>query len=475
MIRNKIGILTLAALAAMCLQAENPNRIKPLADDFVVVCKSPDPQRIYCFTPGICRLPSGRLVATCDLGGPGAKGPRGRIFVSDDHGKTWRKTGEFPLSHARPFLAGGKLYILGHSGDLGVLRSEDCGETWSETAKLTQGEKWHQSACNVWYAKGNVYLVMERRVPSPDGRNFGWAVNRIEPILMRAKETDDLTKRASWTFAESFCFDSIFGGNPDPELDYVGIPWYTAFTAYSTRTDKGWKVNVPKGVARSQPIGWLETNVVQFMDPNHVWYDPSGNTFHLFMRANTGGAGYAAMAKVVELPDGTMKTSLECAPSGRKMLFLPFPGGQMRFHVLWDEKTKLYWLPLPPRPPAGAALQPAVRRAAAHAAFLLAQHGGLVLRGPGGGGRDRAGVAALRVDGNRRRRSRGAVALGHAAGEVAAQRRHDHVPPHTRLPFARLLTPASQVEGLDADLSSQLAWNDGQLVIKLAVNAANRH
>ena len=66
--------------------AENPNRIKPLADDFVVVCKSPNPQRIYCFTPGICRLPSGRLVATCDLGGPGVKGPRGRIFVSELRG-----------------------------------------------------------------------------------------------------------------------------------------------------------------------------------------------------------------------------------------------------------------------------------------------------------------------------------------------------------------------------------------------------
>ena len=344
MMSHKIGIFVIVAQAAFCLLAANPNRIKPLADDFVVVCKSPDPQRIYCFTPGICRLPSGRLVATCDFGGPGVKGPRGRIFVSDDHGGTWRKTGEFPLAHARPFLAGGKLYILGHSGDLGVLRSEDGGETWDATEKLTQGEKWHQSACNEWYTKGNVYLVMERRVPAPDGSNFGWGVNRIEPVLMRAKETDDLTKRESWTFAESFCFDSIFGGNPDPELDYVGIPWYTAFTAFCPGVKNPKKAKIPAGLPKSPPIGWLETNVVQIMDPNHVWYDPEGNTFHLFMRANTGGAGYAAMAKVVEQPDGTMKTSLECAPSGRKMLFLPFPGGQMRFHVLWDDKTKLYWL-----------------------------------------------------------------------------------------------------------------------------------
>lgn len=326
--------------------AENPNRIRPLADDFVVVCRSPDPKTVYCYTPGICRLDSGRLVATCDLGGKGVGKDemRGRIFLSDDHGRTWRETGRFPMCHARPFVAGGKIYILGHSGNLGVLCSSDGGETWGETSWLTEGQHWHQSACNVWYAKGNVYLVMERNIPSLDGRKFGWSVNRLAPVLMRAKESSDLTKRGSWTFAESFCFDSIFGGNPDPELDYVGIPWYTAFTAFQTKTAKGWQGKVPAGTARSQPIGWLETNVVQLQDPNHVWHDPSGSTFHLFMRANTGGAGYAALAKVVEQEDGTMKTMLECAPSGRKMLFVPFPGGQMRFHVLWDEQTRLYWL-----------------------------------------------------------------------------------------------------------------------------------
>ena len=342
----RAGILIAATLAAAGLKAENPNRIRPLANDFVTVCRSPDPQRIYCYTPGICRLPSGRLVATCDFGGPGMgkEKDRGFAFVSDDHGATWRKTGAFRLVHARPFLAGGKLYILGHFGDLGVLCSTDEGETWGPTKMLTQGEHWHQSACSVWYAKGNVYLVMERSVQSADRHPHDWGVSWLEPIMMRAKEGDDLTVRESWTFAKSFCFNSIFGGNPDPELDYFGIPWYTSFMAFSRRTEKGWKTERPKGLPNAQPIGWLETNVVQFMDPNHVWYDPSGNTFHLFMRANTSGAGYAAMAKVVEKPDGTMETSLETAPSGRKMLFLPFPGGQMRFHVLWDDKTKLYWL-----------------------------------------------------------------------------------------------------------------------------------
>ena len=31
-------------------------------------------------------------------------------------------------------------------------------------------------------------------------------------------------------------------------------------------------------------------------------------------------------------------------PSGKKVLFLPMPGGQMKFYVKYDEQTKLYWL-----------------------------------------------------------------------------------------------------------------------------------
>ena len=338
------NLMLLATVAMLSLgwgaRAENPNRIRPLADDFVTICRSPDPKTVYCYTPGICRLDSGRLVVTCDFGGKGVKkgDPAGRVFVSDDHGATWRQTSTFPMHHARPFVAGNRLYVLGHSGNLGVCASDDAGETWSAVSWLTEKQRWHQSACNVWYAKGNIYLVMERSVPSQDGRKFGWSVNRLAPTLMRAKVADDLTKRESWTFADTFHFDSIFGGNSDPEIDYVGIPWYTAFTKYSKKNPR------PKDRPVSQPIGWLETNVVQIKDPNHVWYDPEGRTFHLFMRANTGGSGYAAMAKVTELPDGTMKTALEVAPSGLKTLFVPFPGGQMRFHVLWDEKTQLYWL-----------------------------------------------------------------------------------------------------------------------------------
>ena len=309
--------------------------VRPLANDFVTVYASPDPARIFCYTPGLARLDSGGLVATLDLGGPGLKkgDPRGRIFTSDDHGRSWTPRGEFPFIHARPFVAGKSLYILGHSGDLRVIRSDDGGLTWSAAAKLTEGQAWHQSACNVIYANGCVYLVMERRTGNAIK---GWAVGELAPVLMRAKEDADLTQRESWTFAAELSFrQTIPQVETDPAVDFFGVPFFPA--AYPTGS-------LPAPHRNSAPLGWLETNVVQFHDPDHLWYDPQGHTFHLWARAHTGGSGYAALAKVIEHADGTMTTQLETVPSGKKMLYVPCPGGQMRFHVLYDAPTKLYWL-----------------------------------------------------------------------------------------------------------------------------------
>ena len=74
--------------------------IRPLANDFITLYQSPDPQRLFSYSPGIARLESGRLVASIDLGGPGAadlpepkyqRGEmgwswQGKVYTSDDGG-----------------------------------------------------------------------------------------------------------------------------------------------------------------------------------------------------------------------------------------------------------------------------------------------------------------------------------------------------------------------------------------------------
>ena len=317
----------------------NPNPL--LATEFDVVYEAPDANSIYCANPGLLGLDRGRLVATFDLTGPAARdlpatarwdvGQYGycwvsRILTSDDRGKTWIHHADFPGQHERPFVAGDSVYVLGHANDLTIMRSDDRGDSWSQPAKLTDGQVWHQSACNVHYAHGNVYLVMERqtRLNVP-----GWPVAQLAPVLLRAPVHADLTSRDSWTFASELVASDVLHDD-----DLFGVPFWNPGNTDPTG----------QSFRRMAPMGWLETNVVQFVDPDHIWYDPTGHTFHLWMRAHTGGTGYACILKVVENDDGTMTTMLEKVPSGRSVAYVPCPGGQMRFHVLYDEPTRLYWL-----------------------------------------------------------------------------------------------------------------------------------
>ncbi len=294
-----LSVLTLVLLTGnSVLVAQGP--VRPLANDFVTVFASPDPASVYCYTPGLARLASGRLVATLDLGGPGlgriaqeVAGPdgqrrllRGKVYTSDDHGQTWTHRADYPFYHARPFEAGGALYVLGHAGDLMIIRSGDGGRTWSQPAQLTTGQRWHQSACNVHYARGCVYLVMERYtkdIPT-------WAVAVLAPVLMRGPVDQDLTQKKNWTWASELVFEDAVDYR---SLDGFGVPFFQMQPHGST---------YPAPRRNMAPIGWLETNVVQIVDPQHYWFDDSGRTFHLFMRDTQAARGWLQCAKWLNSP-----------------------------------------------------------------------------------------------------------------------------------------------------------------------------
>lgn len=314
-----------------------------LAQGFTVVYESPSPTDVFCYTPGIARSAGGRLIATLDLGGegvanfPGPKGSRaggsrfgmGKVFVSDDRGATWSHRTNFPFWHARPFFAEGVLYVLGQAGDIMIMRSSDEGDTWSNPVTLTKGQKWHGSACNVLYYRKHIYLALDQR---KDLSIKGWNVAGLAPRVLRAPVGADLLDPLNWTISTAPAFNEIV---PNDAIDWFGVPFY--------RTPQREPVQLGSNKVCS-PMGWLEPNLVRFTDPHHIWHDSEGRTLHLILRTNTGGTGYGALVKVVEHEDGTMTTEFEGVPSGKTTLFVPMPGGHLKFHILYDSVSELYWL-----------------------------------------------------------------------------------------------------------------------------------
>lgn len=336
--RFKLTVLISAIVILGGLMSTNAQcPIRPLAQDYVLVAYSSDSKNMPLYSPSIVRLSSGRLVISYTEARKkdNEEADYQVIMTSDDGGKTWIKRAEQTIGlQGRIFEANGVLYYLAPGTGLPACKSTDNGNTWSTPVYLTSKDKtWQQTAANVWYAHGNVYLEMELRVRVINA----WGAGEKAPVLMRAKLTDDLTKAASWTFSSVLDFGDLIPCYREntPKIEFFGLPFYTQ--KYPDRND------IAPGRSFS-PMGWAEGNVVQILDPNHYWYDDSGSTFHIFLRSLTGMTNYGAVCKVVENADGTMTTMLETVPSGKKILFLPLPGGHNRFHILYDATTKTYWL-----------------------------------------------------------------------------------------------------------------------------------
>lgn len=284
-----------------------------------IIYRSPWPQDLYCYTPSLAHGFNNRLLLSFDVAGPGLKkllGPKSdigdygsnqlHILLSDDHGHTWRPAALLPMLHARIFKAGPALYVIGHSGRLLIARSDDNGETWSAPVVLNDGPlHWHQSAGSIDYRHGKVYVSMEH---SPSITH--WAGG--DPILMAARETDDLCQLDSWTFSNK-----------------------AEFLSLTPRSKDSCGVN---------PSCWLESNVVRIYDDQHLLYDPEDRTVLLFLRLNSLLDNYAAVLKGREAADGTLTLDTVKLPDGTPLLYVPFPGGGMKFQLTYDPQDKLYWL-----------------------------------------------------------------------------------------------------------------------------------
>ncbi|MBP3269177.1 MAG: exo-alpha-sialidase [Bacteroidales bacterium] len=319
-----LGILlavTTASVASSCRTGVKDGHI--VASE-VTIAESPAPDSVFLYTPGIVEGFDGRLVVSVDYGGPGTSvldgsksdfgdyktGNQIRVLLSDDEGKTWRETpARIPMMHEILFKAGKSLYMIGHSGRLLITRSDDNGETWSEPSVLCPEPRWHQSCAPVDIHDGKVTLVYEKWVS--DGHPWPG----VGPVLMQARVDDDLTEASNWKFSDLY--------NPDEDME----------------------ASRPSGIPLTDPgkAGILETNVIRVHDEKNPFYDPTGKSVVLMMRASVGIPDIGVMMKGVERPDGSLAVE-KLTRNGREMYFAHIPGADLKFYVVYDPESRLYWL-----------------------------------------------------------------------------------------------------------------------------------
>ena len=321
---RELGILLAAVTASVLASCRTGGKDSHVVASEVVIAESPAPDSVFLYTPGIVEGFDGRLIVSVDYGGPGTSvldGPRSdfgdyksgnqiRVLLSDDNGKTWRETSaRIPMMHEILFKAGKSLYMIGHSGRLLITRSDDNGETWSDPSVLCPEPRWHQSCTPVDIHDGKVTLVYEKWVS--DGHPWPG----VGPVLMQAKVDDDLTEASSWKFSDLY--------NPDEDME----------------------ASRPSGIPLTDPgkAGILETNVIRVYDEKNPFYDPSGKSVVLMMRASVGLPDIGVMMRGVEKPDGSLAVE-KLTKNGREMYFAHIPGADLKFYVVYDPESRLYWL-----------------------------------------------------------------------------------------------------------------------------------
>ena len=289
-----------------------------------IIAVSPCADSIYLYTPAIAEGFDGRFVVAVDYGGPGTSaldGPKSdfgdypagnqiRVLLSDDRGRHWRETSaRIPMMHEILFKAGESLYMIGHSRRLLITRSDDNGETWSEPAVLCAEGRWHQSCTSVDLYDGKVTLAYEKWISE------GHLWPGVGPVLMQASVDSDLTLPSSWKFSELY--------DPDPVMEAAR----------------------PAGLPLDEEgrPGLLDTHVVRVHDPARPFYDSLGRSVVLLSRANAGMPDIGVMLRGRELEDGSLVIDRWPRKSG-EVLFAHIPGGHLKFHIVYDSVSGLFWL-----------------------------------------------------------------------------------------------------------------------------------
>ena len=83
--------------------------------------------------------------------------------------------------------------------------------------------------------------------------------------------------------------------------------------------------------------------MVRVYDPQRPFYDSTGRSVVLMARASTGFPDIGVMLRGYEREDGSLAIGRLHKNDG-EVYFTHIPGADLKFYVLYDAETQLYWL-----------------------------------------------------------------------------------------------------------------------------------
>ncbi len=277
----------------------NPN-VTPLAQDFTIAARVPDPNLYFFHDPNLARLDDGTLIVAAPQWGRRHTnlGRSVRIVRSTDGGQTWTDLPTLPYQEGRPFVVDGRLLMFVQErshGDFQIVASDDRGETWTEPRTVIPGPIWNISTSQV-VRPDALYWAMDRDSAGVDYKG---------KVMVRWDRTRSALDPDAW---------SISNVVPPPEIP-ASLTRGLFPVDNRPQVYLGWP----------SPFVWLEPNTVEV-----------AGRIRVFVRAIIDENATANIAAVLDYDEAANKLSF--------IQFTAWPGGQCKFFILHDQPNRTYWM-----------------------------------------------------------------------------------------------------------------------------------
>jgi hypothetical protein len=269
----------------------------PLAQDHTIVFHNEDRQ-LYVEGPGLARMDDGALIAIVPVVPRGEDAAERRVGASVTHvvrstdgGQTWQEASQLPYYSAVPWTFRGTLYLFANKAgvkfrndDLLLLKSADGGATWSEPVTLFTGHYWN---CHTGLVIKEDHLY--------------WAVDDLGlgpkrgPRAVVGDLSKDPMNPASWRISEPVAFPGVPDSFTNPKYESLGS---------------------------------------QYLEPNVI---AVGSQLRVLATVKPKRQSTTGVCAVLDISDTPEKLGLAFTQ------YHPMPGGQLKFCIIRDEVSKLYW------------------------------------------------------------------------------------------------------------------------------------